>query len=329
MSERPGGGLGDGLGRPEPLDLTRIRTVPLDERPSLVETEAFARPVLPGPWFAGLLASIPRIHAGNHFRTLVEAVARAREQGAPVVLGMGAHVIKVGLAPLIIDLLDRGVITAVALNGAGIIHDLEIALVGRSSEDVGAGLDDGSFGMAKETAEHVNGAAADALARGVGLGQAIGERILALDAPHRDLSILAACARLGAPATVHVAVGADIVHMHASADGAAIGAATMADFRLLAAVVGRLSNGVYLNFGSAVVLPEVFMKALNLARNVGKQVVGFTTANLDQIRHYRPRMNVLVRPGGQALELVGHHEFTFPLLRLAVLDRLGVREEAS
>lgn len=333
MTDRSNGGDGaSGAAlpdrRPPLLDLAKIKTIPLDDRPSLVETSAFSAPILPGPWFQTFMKTIPGIHAGIHFRNLVEAVASANERGAPVVLGMGAHVIKVGLAPLVNDLLTRGIVTSVALNGAGIIHDLEIALVGRSSEDVGAGLDDGSFGMSKETAEHVNGAASEAARRGIGLGQAIGERILELNAPHKDLSILATCARLGAPATVHVAVGADIVHMHGNADGAAIGEATMADFRLLAAVLAKMTGGAYLNFGSAVILPEVFMKALNLARNVGEEVLGFTTANLDQIRHYRPRMNVLVRPGGQSIEIVGHHEFTLPLLRLAVLDRLGIREDS-
>lgn len=308
-----------------PLDLTRVRTVPLDTRPSLVETSGFARPTLPGAGSDALFASIPTLHAGKAFRELVDAIVAARRQGAPVILGMGAHVIKVGLSPLVVDLLDRGVITAVALNGAGIIHDFEIATVGRSSEDVGAGLEDGSFGMARETAAAVNGAALDAMRRGIGLGQAIGEAIAAAAAPFASLSILAACARLRRPATVHVALGSDIVHMHPGADGAAIGAASMADFRLLAAVVAQMSQGVYLNLGSAVVLPEVFLKALNLARNVGHRVADFTTANLDQIRHYRPRMNVLSRPGGRAIELVGHHEFTLPLLRLAVLDRLGIR----
>ncbi len=312
--------------KPRPIDLALVRTVPLDSRPSLVETSAFAAPTLPGADFARFMQSFPRIHAGNAFRDLVEAIAKARERGAPVILGIGAHVIKVGLAPLVIDLLERGVVTAMALNGAGIIHDFEIATIGRSSEDVGAGLDDGSFGMAKETAEEVNGAAADALEKGCGLGRAMGERLLRSKPRHLPYSILAACARLGLPATVHVALGADIVHMHGNANGAAIGAASLSDFRLLAGVVATMSGGVYLNVGSAVVLPEVFLKALNLARNVGHDVKDFTTANCDQIRHYRPRMNVLVRPGGKAIELVGHHEFLFPLLRLAVLDRLGIRE---
>ncbi len=311
---------------PEPIDLGQVRTVPLESRPSLVAAGDFAAPVLPGPGFARLLASIPRIHAGRAFRELVEAVVAARGRGAPVILGMGAHVIKVGLAPLVIDLLERGVVTAVAMNGAGLIHDFEVARVGRSSEDVGAGLEDGSFGMADETAREVNGAATDAAACGIGLGRALGQRILRSGAPFLQLSILAACARLGLPATAHVAVGSDIVHMHPSADGAAIGAATMIDFRLFAAVLGELEGGVYLNVGSAVILPETFLKALNLARNVGRRVKDFTTANLDQIGHYRPRMNVLQRPGGRALELIGQHELLVPLLRLAVLDRLGIRE---
>ena len=316
-------------GELEPIDLSRIRTVPLMSRPSLVETGSFARPTLPGTAFEALLESIPQIHAGKSFRSLVEAVVAARECGAPVIQGMGAHVIKVGLSPLVIDLLERGVITAVALNGAGIIHDFEIAVVGRSSEDVGQGLEDGSFGMAKETAEQLNLAAKQAHERGIGLGRAVGELLLELDPPHLSQSILATCARLDLPATVHVAVGTDIIHMHGNADGAAIGAASMSDFRLLAKVVSGLSGGVYLNVGSAVVLPEVFLKALNLARNVGRKVSGFTTANMDQIRHYRPRVNVLSRPGGQAIELVAHHELLYPLFRLAILHRMNAAEAAT
>ncbi len=316
---------------PRPIDLTRVRATPLAARESLVETGTFAEPILPGPWFPSLFSSIPRIHAGREFRALVEAIANARTANRPVVLAMGAHVIKVGLAPLVIDLLERNVVTAVAMNGAGAIHDFEIATAGKSSEDVGRGLEDGSFGMAKETAENVNGAAVDAARANPskpgagGFGAALGARILAAKAPHARFSILAACARLSRPATVHVALGSDIVHMHPGCDGAAIGAATLADFRTLAGVVADLSGGVFLNVGSAVILPEVFVKALNLARNVGHEVKDFVTANLDQIRHYRPRKNVLERPGGRAIELIGHHELQVPLLRLAVLDRLGIR----
>jgi len=310
---------------PDPIDLQRIETVPLESRPSLVETGAFVSPLLPGPEFRTLLATIPRIHAGRSFARLVETIATARKAGRRVILGMGAHVIKVGLSPLVIDLLERGIVTDIAMNGAGVIHDYEIATAGHSSEDVGKGLSDGSFGMARETGVGVNGAAKDAADRGIGFGRAMGERILAESPPFVEHSILATCARLNCAATVHVAIGSDIVHMHGNADGAAIGAASMTDFRLLAAVVSELSGGVYVNLGSAVVLPEVFVKALNLARNVGREVTGFTTANLDQIRHYRPRVNVLNRPGGEAIELVGHHELLFPLLRLAILDSMGVR----
>jgi hypothetical protein len=314
---------------PKPLDLARVKTLPLDARASLVEVGAFAAARDPGPAFEDLLAGIPRIHAGLQFRQLADAIADARLAGRPVVVGLGAHVIKVGLSPLLVDLLERGVVTALALNGAGAIHDFEIATVGRSSEDVGKGLEDGTFGMARETAVALNGAVQDAQARGIGFGQALGEAMLASNVPYARLSLLATCAKLGVPATVHVAIGSDIVHMHADADGAAIGAATMNDFRLLAAVVATLSGGVYVNLGSAVVLPEVFVKALNLARNVGHVVKDFTTANLDQIRHYRPRVNVLQRPGGRSIELIGHHELTFPLLRLAVLARLTQRSRES
>lgn len=315
MTERPDR-------RPPPLDPGAARTVPLEDRPSLVEVDAFASLCSPADPTGRFVESLPDIHAGRALRRLRDAILEARRRDRPVVFGMGAHVLKVGCSPVVIDLLERGLLTAVALNGAGIVHDYEIAAVGRSSEDVGRGLTDGSFGMAEETGRALNEAAREAAERGIGLGQAVGERILAEDLPYSRHSVLACCARLGLPATVHVAIGTDIVHMHPAADGAAIGQASLTDFHLLGGVVARLSGGVYCNVGSAVVLPEVFVKALNLARNLGHSVEGFLTANLDQIRHYRPRVNVLDRPGGERVEIVGHHELLLPLLRVALLGRL-------
>src|SRR6185295_5574929 len=238
---------------------------------------------------------------------------------------MGAHAIKVGLGPLIVDLIARERLAAVAMNGACLVHDFEMAATGRTSEDVGPGLDRGLFGMARETAAFLNQATVDGVARGCGLGQAVGDAMLAARLPFVRGSILAAAARAGIPATVHVALGTDIIHMHPSADGASIGAGSLHDFRLLAGMVARLAGGVYLNLGSAVVLPEVFVKALNLARNLGRPVRNLTTVDMDFNRHYRPAVNVVGRPtaaGGRGLQLTGHHEIMFPLLWAAA-------EEAS
>jgi len=285
--------------------------------------DALGRPVRAGLRVRELVAGFPDILAARDFRTAVARIAAALRNGRSVVLGMGAHAIKVGLNPLIVDLIARGRLAAVAMNGAGVIHDFELASVGRTSEDVGRGLEHGLFGMARETGEFVNRAARDGA--GVGLGRALGDAIVRARLPFRRHSILAAAASADIPATVHVAIGTDIVHMHPSADGAAIGAGSLRDFRLLAAVVARLGGGVYLNLGSAVVLPEVFVKALNLARNLGHPVRGLTTIDMDFNRHYRPAVNVVGRPtagGGVGIHLTGHHEIMFPLLWAAVEDAL-------
>jgi len=241
---------------------------------------------------------------------------------------MGAHPIKVGLGPLIVDLIARGRLAAVAMNGACLVHDFELAWNGKTSEDVGPGLDEGVFGMARETGEFLNGATRDGVAAGLGLGRAVGDAIVRARLPFRRTSILAAAATAGIPATVHVAIGTDIVHMHPNADGAAIGEGSLRDFRLLAAVVARLRGGVYVDLGSAVVLPAVFVKALNLARNVGYPVRELTAIDMDFNRHYRPGVNVVARPtaaGGVGLHLTGHHEIMFPLLWAAVEDALARR----
>jgi deoxyhypusine synthase len=275
-----------------------------------------------------LVARLPDILAARDLRLAADRIARAVRRRRPVVLGMGAHAIKVGLGPMIADLIERGRVTAVAMNGAGLVHDFELAWHGRTSEDVGPGLERGVFGMARETGEFLNMVTRHGVAAGLGIGQAVGEAIERGRLPFRRTSILAAAARTGAPATVHVAIGTDIVHMHPTADGAAIGEGSLRDFRLLAGVVARLTGGVYLNLGSAVVLPEVFVKALNLARNVGHHVRDLTTIDMDFMRQYRPAMNVVARPtagGGVGLHLTGHHEIMFPLLWAAVDDRLARR----
>ncbi len=310
-----------------PLDFTRLRTSSVADRAHLVTTAQFARAVEPATGGPDVLDTLPDVLGARVLARLAERIVAARQQGRVVVLGFGGHVVKTGLAPLVIDLMQRGFVTALATNGSGAIHDFEIAAVGHSSEDVGPGLDDGSWGMVKETAAALNDGAARAVRDEIGLGAALGRSILERKLPNASLSLLAAAARLGLPATVHVALGTDTVHMHGNADGAAIGQASMADFRLLCAVVARLSGGVYLNVGSAVVLPEVFVKALNVARNLGHRVDGFATANMDMLRHYRPRVNVLERPGGESLELTGHHEINVPLLRWAIL-RAAAREPA-
>jgi deoxyhypusine synthase len=245
-----------------------------------------------------------------------------------MLLMMGAHPLKVGLGPLICSLIRDGIVNAIAANGAAIIHDFELALAGRTSEDVGIGLADGSFGMAEETGAFLNQAAKIASREGKGLGEIVGREIINSRMKFRASSIFAVAYEVQVPATVHVTVGADIIHMHPAADGAAIGAATMADFHRLTAVVSELAEGVVLNLGSAVVMPEVFLKALNLARNLGRKVNGFTAADMDFIRNYRPRINVIDRPtrdGGRGIALTGHHELMFPLLVAAVREELARR----
>ncbi len=306
-----------------PLDVSRVRTVPLARRQSLVAAPSMGRPVRAGMTVRGLVARLPDILAARDLRGAVERIARALRRGRPVVLGMGAHPIKVGLGPVIVDLIERGRLAAVAMNGACLVHDFELAWNGRTSEDVGPGLERGTFGMARETGEFLNRATREGVAAGLGLGRAIGEAILRARLPFHRTSILAAAARAGIPATAHVAIGTDIIHMHPSADGAAIGEGSLRDFHLLAGVVARLAGGVYLNLGSAVVLPEVFVKALNLARNVGHPVRDLTTIDMDFTRHYRPAVNVVARPtaaGGRGIHLTGHHEIMFPLLWAAVED---------
>ena len=309
----------------KPIDSSRVRTVPLGRRPSKVEKRLLGKPIRRGTSMRAFLRGLPDILGARDLRDAAERIATAVRRGKPVVLGMGAHPIKVGLGPVIVDLIERGRLAAVAMNGACLVHDFEMAWGGKTSEDVGPGLDRGLFGMAKETGEFINHATCDGVARGLGLGRSVGDAIVRARLRFRRTSILAACVRAEIPATIHVAVGTDIIHMHPSADGAAIGEGSLRDFRLLAGVVGGLDGGVYLNLGSAVVMPEVFVKALNLARNVGRPVRRLTTVDMDFIRHYRPGVNVVARPtatGGTGIRLTGHHEIMFPLLWSAVEEAL-------
>ncbi len=306
-------------------DVARLRRTSLHSRRSKVSLRGFAAPVKKGMSFARFVAGLPAYLAADDFRAVVAAVAGAKRRGAPVLLGIGAHFIKVGLSPLLVQGLRRGLFDAVAMNGAGAIHDVELALAGKTSEDVAARLADGSFGMAKETARFLHGAVAAGVADGLGFGASVGRAIAGSRAPHRHGSLLAEAYRLGVPATVHVCIGADIVHMHPEADGAATGEASLRDFRRFCDLVYNLQGGVYLNVGSAVVLPEVFLKAVAVARNLGRPLSRITTVNMDFIRQYRPDQNVVVRParaGGKGYHLIGPHEILFPLLMAAVAERL-------
>jgi hypothetical protein len=309
------------------IDLSRVHTIPLQTRSSKVALERFAQPPKAGRSFAEFIESLPKILTGEDFRAVVEAIVTAHRNNRPVIVGMGAHVIKCGLSPILIDLMQRGIVTAVALNGSGAIHDFEVALIGQTSEDVAAGLQDGTFGMVRETGELMNQAINCVLeCPNEGMGGLLAEQLIDVRAPHQDFSILVAGRRQNIPVTVHVAVGTDIIHMHPSANGAAIGQATFNDFRLFAAAVSELSGGVYLNVGSAVILPEVFLKAFTIAQNLGADLRDFVTVNVDMTAHYRPSENVVRRPptiGGQGYNLIGRHEIMIPLLSQAVVEAMA------
>jgi len=307
-------------------DLSRIRTQKVETRHSKVSVEDFARPVTPE--MGAVLDSLPRILAGTTLREAVAATARAALARRPVLVLLGGHVVKTGCAPLLIQLMDEGVVSALALNGAAAIHDYEAARFGRTSEDVEASLGAGSFGMAAETSAEMNALTVEAARDGRGLGETLGAALVERNAPHRDVSLLAAAHRLGLPATVHVALGTDILHQHAGANGAAIGDASLRDFRILAGVLEDFTGGVALHVGSAVILPEVFLKAFSVAANLGADLTDITTVNFDFLRHYRPRVNVVERPTaggrGRGLELTGHHEILLPLFTAGVLRELAV-----
>jgi deoxyhypusine synthase len=304
------------------LDWTKLKRTSLLTRPSLVHVRDFARPLADGRAAAALIGSMPRILAGRALRDLIGEIVRAHRNGRPVVMAVGGHVIKVGLGPILVDLIRRDVVRAVAMNGGAAIHDYEIALCGKTSEDVGASLGDGSFGMARETIR----AFAQAARTGMdahGLGEALGQQLLRARARYRKLSVLAHAAAAAMPLSVHLAIGTDITHMAAEISGAELGESTMIDFRRITEVVAELDGGVWINVGSAVVLPEVFLKALSVCRNLTRRPRRFTTANLDMIQHYRPAQNVLKRPGGKAISIVGHHEITLPLLHAGILAGLS------
>ena len=307
----------------EEFDLSRIRTFPLKSRASKVRAEDFARPYVRGAGLAAFLEGLPRVLAAADFSAVVEAILEARASGGGIVWGLGAHVVKTGLSPLVVDLMERGLVSAVATNGAGIIHDFEVALGGATSEDVDASLGPGRFGVAEETGRLLNRAINEGVAAGRGIGGAVGEYLCHKHPQHERVSIAAAAWRLGVPLTVHVALGTDIIHMHPDASGQALGEGSLRDFRYFVSSVARLEHGVFLNCGSAVVLPEVFLKAVALVRNRGISLDGLTTVNLDFARLYRPQANVVARPTegvGKGFNLVGHHELMIPLLAAALIE---------
>ncbi|MBM3307179.1 MAG: hypothetical protein FJY74_02510 [Candidatus Eisenbacteria bacterium] len=308
------------------VDLRKLRVVSIEERGGTVTVDRFATPHAVEAAVDGFLESVPDLFAGREFRQVAAAVVNAARARRPVVVMFGAHFVKCGLSRLLIDLMERGVVTALATNGAGAIHDAEIAMWGKTSEDVRDGLTSGLFGACRETAELLNGAVARGSREGRGFGESVGSRLADAGTPHRDASIAARAHELGIPLTVHVALGTDIVHEHASADGAAIGETSLRDFRILADVVCGLDGGVVLNVGSAVVLPEVFLKALAVARNLGRARGPFTTVSLDMNEPYRAGENVVRRPTaelGMGIALRGHHEILFPALWCAIVRGLG------
>jgi hypothetical protein len=324
---RPPGPRRSVIGPGRLIDLGRLRTYRLSQRRSKVNTRLFATPLPRGGSFRRFLDTLPAILGAADLRRVIDAVVTAHRAGRRVLVGMGSHPIKVGLNPLFIALMERGVINGVALNGSGIIHDVELALHGQTSEEVEAGIDDGSFGMAADTAMIINRAIRDGARAGLGIGEAIGRLLARRSAfPHHRYSLLAAATRCRVPVTVHVAIGTDIIHMHPSCDGAAVGAASLRDFHRLTELVAGLRQGVYLNIGSAVILPEVFLKAVTIARNLGFPARDFTTVNMDFIQQYRPITNVVRRPtqrSGRGYALTGHHEIMVPLLVAGILDRLA------
>lgn len=309
-----------------PVSLQKVKTLSIAKRASRVSLTALAIPPAKGDTFKAFLEKLPNILAVNDFKAVVKAIMKTRQKQKPVILGMGAHPIKVGLSPLIIELMQKGVITAIATNGACIVHDFELSFIGQTSEDVGKELCSGTFGMAEETGMYLNKAIKEGMKKGYGIGRSVGEMIYRSKFRLREKSIFANACELGIPATVHVAIGTDIIHMHPGADGLAIGEGSFKDFKLFTAVVSDLDGGVYINLGSAVIMPEVFLKALTIARNLGNKVENITTVNMDFIQHYRPMENVLRRPTigkDSAYALTGHHEIMFPLLAAAIIEELG------
>ena len=318
----------------KPLAFDGITTYPLEDRKSKVHAGMFAKPLDGSENILGFISKLPHILAGDSLRTLIRAILYARTAGKPIIWGLGGHVIKVGLGPVIVDLMQAGFITGIAMNGSAAIHDFEVALRGSTSEEVDVQLGDGRFGMARETGEYMNAAIDDALTEGLGMGEGFGRwmetaEVKGIVFKYRPASILAEAYSNKIPVTIHVSIGTDIIHVHPGVSGKALGEASYQDFRLFCTMAKELdSGGVYLNVGSAVVLPEVFLKAVSVVRNLGHRLEEFTTANLDFIQHYRPTQNVLKRPtqkSGQSIALTGHHEIMVPLIAAALKGSLGTK----
>lgn len=302
----------------KPIDLSKIKTFSSANRKTKAQVSDFAQPSCKNSSFKNFYKILPNFLGAHKLKKVTESIIKSHKNKRPIILGMGAHVIKVGLSPLIIDLMKRGIINCLALNGAGAIHDYEIATLGRTSEEVAEGLKTGRFGMVKETLEIMNQAITQNSSNG--FGAAIGSEILNMKAKYQNFSLLASAVKLHIPACVHIAIGTDTIHMTNKFNASATGEATFNDFKLLCSVVADLEGGVYLNIGSAVILPEVFLKALTVARNLGNNINKFTTINMDMLQHYRPTQNVLSRPGGTNFALTGHHEIMVPLLYQAILE---------
>lgn len=317
----------------KPVNLVNVKTYPIRDRINKVSVRDFAAPLSSYTGIGEYLSCLPKILKATDLLELVDLIAVAYQRQKPIIVMAGGHVVKCGLSTVLIDLMERGVITALVFNGATSIHDFEIALIGETSEDVGEYLQTGQFGMVEETGRFMNEAICDASAKGIGMGEGLGRKLIQLDAPYQDKSLLIAGCRLGIPITVHVAIGTDIVHQHPLANGSTIGETSFTDFRILTAVVAELGDGgVVLNLGSAVILPEVFLKTLTIARNLGNQVTHFTTADFDMIQQYRPLENVVKRPtniGGKGYTFTGHHEIMIPLLASAIVERIEGSTEMS
>ena len=308
-----------------PLNIEDLKLGSLGDRPSKVSRRDFAQPWQPGGSLSRFLEGLPNILAAEDLIRVADAWAEAVANQRPVILAMGGHPVKVGLSPVIIDLMKRGCLSLLAVNGSVMVHDVETALVGATSEDVGARLHSGEFGMTLEANELINEAAAEAASQNLGLGKALGRALKRAAPPYAEDSLFASAAGLDLPVTVHVAMGTDVYHLHPAVDGAALGRASLDDFQTFCRAVGVLAGGLFINLGSAVIMPEVFLKAVTLVRNLGRSLENLTTVNMDFIRHYRPTVNVVQRPtaeGGQGYHLTGHHEIMFPLLAAALIERL-------
>jgi deoxyhypusine synthase len=315
----------ESMNRMKLLDLSQVTLTPVRKKRHKVKEASFASTWKKGGTLVDFLNSMPDILAGRDLRDVVTRITEAVRRKRTVLLGMGAHPIKLGLTPVLIDWMEKGILSGIGINGAGLIHDVEVSMIGHTSEEVDDELCKGTFGMVRETHEIINHTLQRGVKQGLGIGESMGREIRKGNFPFKHLSLLAAGARLGVPVTVHVAIGTDITHMGPSADGAAIGQGSLMDFHTFASLVSRLERGVFINLGSAVVMPEVFLKAVALARNLGYPLVNLTTVNMDFIQHYRPTLNVVKRPtlkGGKGVTLIGHHEIMFPLLAAAVIEKL-------